>query len=267
MKQSSRSIKIWGANTVRVTPRHFGALRLKYALEALVNIQGRVLEIGCGAGAFTRAIKHYRPDLEILGTDINPDVIKLAQKKDRKNVYQKADVEQLSFKANSFDAVLAFDVIEHLKNPQLAFSEIFRVLKPGGRLHVSIPLEANFLTLHGLGLRLGFKPKQVYADHCQQFCLNDIVGLLKKAGFNSITWCYSGYFFFQLMDFIYFSWLSLIKKSTHHTVEGYVATASPGLLKSLLSGLAAVLALISYFESYLLKKLPGQIGHFSAEKK
>ena len=49
------------------------------------------------------------------------------------------DVMHLSFADDSFDAVLSFDVLEHVPDPYIAFSEIFRVLKPGGVFLFSVP--------------------------------------------------------------------------------------------------------------------------------
>ncbi|MCK5644624.1 MAG: hypothetical protein KAJ19_27750, partial [Gammaproteobacteria bacterium] len=42
--------KVWGGHEVMVTPTYLGALRLRYCLEDLRGIYGRVLEVGCGAG-------------------------------------------------------------------------------------------------------------------------------------------------------------------------------------------------------------------------
>jgi SAM-dependent methyltransferase len=49
----------------------------------------------------------------------------------------------LSFDGNSYDAVLTFDCLEHLPDYSLAFEEIYRVLKPGGKLFFSIPFDVN----------------------------------------------------------------------------------------------------------------------------
>lgn len=57
------------------------------------------------------------------------------------------DIQTLSFDDNSFDLVLTQEVFEHIKDPELAFKEIYRVLKPGG-IHVfTIPFENREKTI------------------------------------------------------------------------------------------------------------------------
>ena len=49
----------------------------------------------------------------------------------------------LSFAGNSFDMVLSFDVLEHIPDPSPVFGEIYRVLRPQGRLHWTVPFSPN----------------------------------------------------------------------------------------------------------------------------
>jgi SAM-dependent methyltransferase len=53
------------------------------------------------------------------------------------------DLTQLSFASHSFDAILSFDVLEHIPDYRSAFSECARTLKPGGKMLFSVPFEAN----------------------------------------------------------------------------------------------------------------------------
>lgn len=259
-------IKTWGLEKITLSPTYFNSLRLKYALEALLPVSGRVLEVGSGAGAFVRAIKDYRPDLEIVGSEIDISSVRRARKLDKEGKYDKADVHNLPYKDNSLDAVLVFDVIEHLESPQKALNEIKRVLKHGGIVHAAIPLEANLVTVHGLFLLFGVKPKEIFADHIKRFNLRDVKEIFNQAGLSSVSFCYSGHYFYQLIDFSYFSFLSLLGRPLPHTVEGYIETLPRGYRKSSLSIIRAFLSTLCYLESSIMGRFPGQIGHFTAKK-
>jgi hypothetical protein len=53
------------------------------------------------------------------------------------------DLTQLSFATHSFDAILSFDVLEHIPDYRNAFAECARTLKPGGKMLFSVPFDAN----------------------------------------------------------------------------------------------------------------------------
>ena len=57
------------------------------------------------------------------------------------------DIQSLSFGDNSFDLVLTQDVFEHIKDPDLGFTEIYRVLKPGGFHVFTVPFENREKTI------------------------------------------------------------------------------------------------------------------------
>ena len=55
--RKNRLGKTWGFAQAKLDPTSLSALKLKYCLEALETVHGKVLEVGCGAGMFTIAIK------------------------------------------------------------------------------------------------------------------------------------------------------------------------------------------------------------------
>lgn len=56
-----------------------------------------------------------------------------------KNVNVLADVQRIPFKNNTIGAVINIALLEHIENPQLVISEIFRILKPGGYVYTVVP--------------------------------------------------------------------------------------------------------------------------------
>lgn len=98
-----------------------------------------VLDIGCGHGNFLKPV--YEKTVHTYGVDPNKDA--LAKNKLIKNKVVGV-VEYLPFRNNFFDLVVSEWVLEHLDNPERAFREIYRVLKPGGKVIFLTPNVWNY---------------------------------------------------------------------------------------------------------------------------
>ena len=95
----------------------------------------RVLDIGCRAGALTRA---YLEGNEVVGVDVDREALAEAAQLGIETVW--ADAQQrLPLEDGSFDVVVAGEVLEHLAAPRSLVDEAFRVLRPGGTLVGSVP--------------------------------------------------------------------------------------------------------------------------------
>jgi SAM-dependent methyltransferase len=115
----------------------------RYNLNFWYNSFPRILEIGCGEGSLLSELSKYNYNRGIYaGIDISQYALKHSVAPNLPLTL--ACASELPFKNNYFDAVLAFDVLEHLPY-ELAFHdammEIGRVLKPKGKLIVTIPLQ------------------------------------------------------------------------------------------------------------------------------
>ncbi len=102
-----------------------------------------VLEVGCGTGTLTLAAKRRAgPSGKVFGIDVIPVMIELSQRKaalaEEEITYQLASIADIPFPANTFDVVMCSFMIFHMseKVRQKGVAEIFRVLKPQGRLLV-----------------------------------------------------------------------------------------------------------------------------------
>ena len=196
--------QVWGGEQARLSHGSLGFLRLKYCLEALHTVKGRVLDVGCGAGGFAKAIKHYRRDLQVYGVDIGARAIRHANRDSNQTRFLLGDLYELPHRQEVFDAVVIEDVLEHLREPQKALSAIFGVLKSGGVFHAFIPLEGALYSLHHWMRKLGWRAKERLAGHIQQFNLSDVNSIYREAGFEIINRRYSGHFLGQLVDVGYF---------------------------------------------------------------
>ena len=102
----------------------------------------RVMDLGCGTGTLAIMAKKAQPNAEVVGLDADPEMLKMAYtKRDQEGLDVKFDVgftNDLPYPDASFDRVLSSIMIHHLKTPdkEKTAREIYRVLKPGGQLHV-----------------------------------------------------------------------------------------------------------------------------------
>jgi SAM-dependent methyltransferase len=97
----------------------------------------KVLDVGSGNGALTFLLARLRPDLELTGVDITPELVTAgneeAAKQGFKNVrFSEGHALDLPFHDSAFDATLCQTLLVHLPKPELAVSEMARVLRPGG---------------------------------------------------------------------------------------------------------------------------------------
>jgi arsenite methyltransferase len=113
-----------------------------YTLGA-VNEGESVLDIGCGCGVDTIfAAKMTGSSGKVVGIDLMPEMLQRAKENlklaNLDNVtYEEASSENLSFPDETFDVVISNGVFNLVPDKAKAISEVFRVLKPGGRLMIA----------------------------------------------------------------------------------------------------------------------------------
>jgi len=106
----------------------------------------RILDVGCGLGAYVRKLRAFSDD--VYGVDIDPDKVQQAQEQ-LANIYQ-APAESLPFPDDSFDVVLLHEVLEHVSDDRRAVSEACRVTKGGGRVVIFVPNRLFPFETHGV---------------------------------------------------------------------------------------------------------------------
>jgi len=258
--------KTWGGHAVGLSPRHLGALRLRYCLSDIANACGSVLEVGCGAGAMARAIKRGRPDLQVVGCDISQKAIGLARQDPQGVSFDIGDAYGLPYRDSSFEAVVMFDVLEHLDEPGRSIREVVRVLSPGGLFHLFVPCEGELHTIHGILARLGWRAKEKYGGHVQRTTARDVLMEFERAGLEVLRRRWSGHLINQIVDAAYFTALDIRGRNVTTSIEGYLAGAQRSA-RSLAVDLAkSTVAIVSYLESAPVPWLPGMGIHVTGRK-
>jgi len=100
----------------------------------------RILNIGVATGHSMEILMKYG---EVVSVEYDKDCCQFTQEALGIDIIN-GSITELPFAIGSFDAVCAFDVIEHVENDSQAVSEISRVCRPGGRVFITVPA---FMTL------------------------------------------------------------------------------------------------------------------------
>ena len=146
----------------------------------------RVLDLGCGTGAHATIIKRVHPDTHVVGIDEDPEAITLAEARAARAsvavVFRQGNATQLPFESQPFDHVFSSFLFHHLDraDKRRALSEIFRILRVGGHLHL-----VDFVRPQGWRMHLAFV--FIHLTH-QSASLDDNVHgtlpmLIREAGF------------------------------------------------------------------------------------
>lgn len=94
----------------------------------------KILDLGCGTG---KNLENFGKLGEVWGVDSSDDALKFCRKRGLGNV-KRGTAEKLDFKDSIFDVVSMLDVLEHTDDVA-ALTEVYRVLKPGGKLLITVP--------------------------------------------------------------------------------------------------------------------------------
>ncbi len=154
---------------------------------ARVKAGDSVLDVACGSGNLTLTARTYAgPTGKVHGIDASPEMIDVARRKAARAgtgvVFDVGLAEKLPFPDASFDVVISRLAIHHLPDElkRAAFTEMLRVLKPGGRVLIADFVQPGNHILNHLTSAL-FGPRMT------QTSAWSLPALLKEAGFTEVA--------------------------------------------------------------------------------
>jgi SAM-dependent methyltransferase len=164
------------ASPVEALLRRVGARHISFLTGDLPR-GARVLDVGCGRGVILGPLADL--GFEAHGVEISEHAVRGVDP--RAHVCIADRLEGAAYEAGRFDRVVIWHVLEHLAEPRATLEEIHRILKPGGRLIVSVPNFSSFQAkLAG--------PAWFHLDlprHLFQFPLPALLQLLDDTGFET----------------------------------------------------------------------------------
>lgn len=174
--------------------------RLALMERAGVRPGARVLDVGCGPGDFVAAGGQR---FDMWGLDVSPAAIEEARRKNPRFAGQLASgfVEDQRFAPGQFDAVVMWDVVEHLWDPLAVLRRLLEWLRPGGVLLLSTP-DIGAATARLMGPRWAFMtpPEHLgfFSRRSLEFMLERTLGLATRSSSASGKWSNVGFILYKL---------------------------------------------------------------------
>jgi 2-polyprenyl-3-methyl-5-hydroxy-6-metoxy-1,4-benzoquinol methylase len=151
----------------------------------------RLLDVGCGAGGVLATVKSVRDVAWAAGIEIVPDAAAIAR--DRFDLLLEGDVSAMLAQGDialgSLDLILCLDVLEHLVDPWDAVRRLSPLLKPEGRLIVSVPNIRNWKFIWRLLTRGDFRYRDaglLDRTHLRFFVKETAVALAESGGLRTV---------------------------------------------------------------------------------
>ncbi|MHB1001557.1 MAG: class I SAM-dependent methyltransferase [Armatimonadota bacterium] len=153
-----------------------------------------ILDAGCGTGFAGRELCSIGT---VIGLDSSPDAF--AYNSSASSIQCLAHIDNIPFPDNTFDLIVAMDLIEHLDDDATALKEMYRVCKDNGYIFITVPAYRWMWSSHDEAL-----------GHKRRYTLGEVRNKLRKAGFSIEK---SSYFVSSVFPLV-FLYRMLRRKST-----------------------------------------------------
>lgn len=156
----------------------------KYLTKPLNGRERRILDMGCGTGTMLNYLSRYG---NAEGIDADEEAVRFCHERGVTQVRQ-VDSMPLPFEDNTFDLVAALDVIEHIDDDRGTLRELYRVLRPGGILMLSVP-----------AYRFLWGAQDEISNHKRRYIAPQMRSRLTEAGFKVRKLSYFNTFLFPII--------------------------------------------------------------------
>jgi len=150
-----------------------------------------VLDAGCGAGEVVAELRRrgFRAD----GMEVSEVALELARRKEPRATFARHSAESVPwpYPASSYDAVVSFEVVEHLLQPAQLFAGAREVLKPRGWIGVTTPYHGRVKNLAISATRFD-EHFDVEGDHIRFFSDRSLTQMVDRSGFDVIRVAHFG---------------------------------------------------------------------------
>ncbi|MBI2955829.1 MAG: methyltransferase domain-containing protein [Acidobacteria bacterium] len=141
-------------------------------------LDDKILDLGCGAGWLCGLLTDKVPQGQVVGIDVADEMVRRARERYAERVslmFIRGEAEDIPWDENFFNKVISIESAYYWPEPGKAFQEIFRVLQPGGTVHILINLYKENVHSHQWREKLAVATHLLSGD---EWC-----GLLTGAGF------------------------------------------------------------------------------------
>jgi SAM-dependent methyltransferase len=145
-----------------------------WALQRYFPHAVRFLEIGCGTGFVLSGVSQAFPELQIFGSDIFTEGLVFAQQRTENASLFQMDARCIPFE-EEFDAIGAFDVLEHVEEDTDVLRQMFKAIRPGGGILLTVP-QHRFL----------WSFADEYSFHKRRYTRMELIEKVKRAGFDIV---------------------------------------------------------------------------------
>jgi ubiquinone/menaquinone biosynthesis C-methylase UbiE len=160
-------------------------LALDALAPALTQLDTRYLDVGCSSGYMIDEVKEAFPNTPIYGADYVRVGLLHCHKRHPEVPLFRMDLLDCPFETNSFAAITCLNVLEHIEDDAGALTQLRRILKPGGRLALTVPAGKTLCDL--------------YDDvhfHYRRYRLSELESNMRQAGFKLLRANYFGCFLY-----------------------------------------------------------------------